>query len=147
MVGGLQPQRDGDAPPKIAGRYRTSPSERPILGFVGRVGIPRSVFLGRQRRSVTEHYDPDGNLTGYSVTTSDPEWLPDDQNAALEYDAEQSVLHSCGHPLDETSNPENAPAYFVERFTCAACAALERAEENDRKERLPGQRRRVRKRI
>lgn len=42
---------------------------------------------------------------------------------ALEYQAEKNAMCSgCGHPLDETSDPENLRLYRVEEIHCQGCA-------------------------
>ncbi len=137
-------QRGGHAPPKSAGvAYRSSPSERAILDYVGEHGIPRGAFLGRRRQSVTEyHYDDTGRLT-HSVTTHDPEWSAEDSSDALEWQAERAALWDRGHPIDETSNPDRANVWVTDEVTCWACAARERRAKTAGETR-PGTRWRVR---
>jgi hypothetical protein len=54
-------------------------------------------------------------------------WLPEDQQAALEWQAHKDLLCSgCGQPRDECFAPENSFRYTAEPLECHACAARER---------------------
>lgn len=128
---GDPPQRDRDAAPKTVGRYRASPSERRLLDYSAERGIPRSVFLGRKRTSVTTyHYADDGRLE-WSETEHDAEFEDDDLDVALEWKHEQSLLCVCGNPLDEGMDDDMKAAWIAERRICWACAARERTQYGD----------------
>src|SRR5690606_19302473 len=111
----LDAERSGAATPKTEGRYRTSPVERRLLDLSGRLGVPRSVLLGRESRSVTSyHYDDDGRLA-WSETTYSPEWLDDDLDGALEWlEADDLACGGCGQPLDVATDEALGRAWYVE---------------------------------
>src|SRR5690606_37930987 len=75
------------------------------------------------------HYDDDGRLA-WSETVESAEWTEDDRASALEWQAEQRLICSCGHPLDETTDDEHRAARIAETVTCWACAAKERLARN-----------------
>ena len=100
--------------------------------------------MGGQRRSITEyHYDENGRLA-WSETIESPEWTDDDRDSHLEWQAEQRLICSCGHPLDESTDDEHRAAWIAETVTCWACAAKERLSRNGGAE--PGQKSSTRKR-
>lgn len=69
---------------------------------------------------------------------------------ALEWQREQSLLCSCGHPIDETTVADEAPAWIAEPIVCNACAARERRSkaDNDGESRpAPGTKYRTRNRL
>jgi len=88
-----------------------SPVEQVALRYCAPRGIPLSVFLGR------------------TVYPGEPQWLPDDVEAALEWQAEQARLCSgCGHSLDETMGPDQFDKWNAEKTgACDACRAIDRA--------------------
>lgn len=100
--------------------------ERRARRYCGEHGIPQSVFFGRaitERTTVTYRRDDDGNLVVTRVTERDPEWLPEDLEAALRYQAEQDALCSaCGQPRGESFDGANR--YEVITHRCDACAAI-----------------------
>src|SRR5690606_18306190 len=119
-------RRPRSAPKSPGGGYRTSPSERAILDFSAEQGIPRSIFLGRQRRSVTRyHYDEQGRLD-WAETVHDAEWLAEDADAALERQAERALIcQGCGHFIDESHDDKYKAAWIVDKHICWGCAARE----------------------
>ncbi len=64
------------------------------------------------------------------VVTREPEWDDLSQAKALALLDVQADTHSCGHPLDEATDPETVAV--VETFTCAYCRAVEQVERRDR---------------
>lgn len=65
------------------------------------------------------------------VVERGPEWLDEDQDAALEwqeYDA--SLCSGCHHPRDESFAKENDDKYTAEVLTCHACASKDRLAHN-----------------
>lgn len=105
----------------VAGEF-----ERRVRRYCGERGIPQSVFLGRalnEETTVTYHRDDDGQLVVSRVTVRDPEWLPGDIVAALQYQTEQDALCSgCGQPRAESFDTDSR--YDVETHRCVACAGL-----------------------
>ena len=108
-MGRLPRSERGGRRPKIVGRWSDSPSERRIRDYCVPKGIPRSVFLGRV------------------VAAADPLWLPEDLEAALEWQELQAYLCSgCGHDKRDTMNEDHAHEWVVVPLTCHACAARDR---------------------
>jgi len=102
--------------------------------------VPRSILLGRQRKSVTTYeYDENGRLVR-SVTVHDPEWTEEDYGWAAAEESNRAALcpGGCGHPLEETIDPDiewEAPLPVV----CFACRTLaKRQAEYQRPDVEPG---------
>lgn len=93
--------------------------------------MPRSAYLGKPARAVTEYeHDADGRLVR-SVTTWDPQVDDDDRawlGAWLEHEA--GKCPGCGHPKDEAWDPANARTYEEGMVICQACVVLQAAHEN-----------------
>jgi hypothetical protein len=78
------------------------------------LGIPRSVFLGRV------------------VEPGEPLWLAEDTEWVLAWQAYRDGLCSgCGHPMEESFDPDNAERYATHRLRCYACAAVANAMHSD----------------
>lgn len=89
--------------------------------------MPRSILLGRQRRSVTRYrYDAMGRLVE-SVTEHDPEWTEEDLAAALDWLRDKRLRCTCGHRKDETMRPERWNDWDADVAVCNACAQADRA--------------------
>lgn len=112
-MGGLLPGERGRRSPKIADRWSDSPTERRIRDYCCERGIARSVFLGRV------------------VGPGEPEWLPEDTTAALEWaDWKETLCPGCGNPRHESFDPERATHYEAVPLNCYACAARD-AEQRE----------------
>jgi hypothetical protein len=62
------------------------------------------------------------------VAPGEPEWLPEDTEAALEWQDYQDTLCSgCGFPIAECFHPDMEEAYTAAGLTCHACSTRERA--------------------
>jgi hypothetical protein len=79
--------------------------ERAALDYCAPRGIPLSVFLGRV------------------IYPGDPQWLPEDTEAALWW---QANVCSCGQLLSESMDPANEKLYAAEGLWCFACRAIHR---------------------
>lgn len=89
--------------------------------------MPRSVLLGRQRKSVTEwEYDDEGRLVR-EVVTHDAEWTDEDLGYAKAWHRiELDRCPGCQLPLSETTDPDHEGAYEAPPPTrCHACTPLE----------------------
>lgn len=83
--------------------------------------IPPSVFLGRV------------------VARGMPEWLPEDREAALEWQAYQnSLCPGCRRPRHESFDIAMDDHYDVTALQCHACAARDRRAWNRSQGREPG---------
>jgi predicted Fe-S protein YdhL (DUF1289 family) len=79
--------------------------------------VPRSVFLGR------------------TVARGEPQWLPEDTEAALEWQTYQnSLCPGCRRPRHESFAVEMDDHYDVTVLQCHACAARDRKAYNTRPE-------------
>jgi len=91
--------------------------EEAILEFCSTAGIPRSVFLGRV------------------VGVGEPLWLPEDRQAALEWQAYQkSLCPGCKRPRVECFDITMDDRYDVTALQCHACAARDRRAWNRSRE-------------
>ena len=95
-------------------RYRASPTFRAELDYCAAHGIPRSIFLGRVWPNPA---DP-----------TEPQWLPDDREAAVAWQIEQSLICRCGHFIDEVWDKAGADLHIeAVAHRCHVCAEKERA--------------------
>lgn len=84
-------------------------------------------------------YDPRTwlRLRIVGVTTKEPEWNDDEYSLMSAFTAYEADLHTCGHPLAETTSiladPSNSNGEWVYKaqlpFRCHACDALELAKK------------------
>jgi hypothetical protein len=86
-------------------------SEQAALLYCAPRGIPLSVFLGEV------------------VYPGNPQWLPDDTAAALDWLAyERSRCDGCGQQIADTVGKEHFDKWNAEKTgTCDGCRALDRA--------------------
>lgn len=71
-------------------------------------GVPRSIFLGRAVPAAGE-----------------PLWLPEDRWWALALaEVEGGTCRDCGHPLVESTSPDNEYAYEAGLVRCFGCVAV-----------------------
>jgi hypothetical protein len=98
----------------MRGRYRASAAFRRELNYCAPRGIPRSIFLGRVWPNPA---DP-----------TEPQWLPEDSEAALAWEIERALICQCGHFADEVWDAAGADLEFeAVPHRCHACAEKERA--------------------
>jgi hypothetical protein len=95
------------------------PSDRMILETARAWGVSPSTFMGSQKVAVTEQFG------AQKLTTYRSEWTDEDRKAALELAAYESELcPGCGHPMSETTAPENEFKYRAELpIRCHRCTA------------------------
>lgn len=71
-------------------------------------GVPRSIFLGRP-----------------APAPGEPLWLPEDRWWALALaEVEAGICRDCGHPLVESTAPENSGKYKAGLVRCFGCLAV-----------------------
>jgi hypothetical protein len=76
---------------------------------------------------------------GRVVGAGDPAWLAEDVDLALEWQGEQDVTcRGCGHPIDETTDPDNEGLYEAHQVTCLACEVMRRRAATFKPDELPG---------
>lgn len=83
-------------------------------------------WQGWEPAETTRHYDPEGNLTGYSVATREAEWNEENRTYSLALlDHEARLCDGCGRDLTETTNPAHEGHYHVEDpGRCYCCTAI-----------------------
>lgn len=60
------------------------------------------------------------------LTVHDPEWLPEDTTAALEYLAyERTICSGCGHSKLDSMDPAKERLWYAEDIRCHACKAIQ----------------------
>lgn len=81
-------------------------------------------MLGWEPSERHEHYDAEGNLSGYTVVTREAEFNDADQIGLLALQRYESEVHACGHHASLLADKSNffEPATHV----CAVCAAKDR---------------------
>lgn len=107
--------------------------------------MPRSVLLGRQRRSVTVyHYDDKTGRLAWSETGIDAEWLGDDLDWAMAWQEEQdSLCPGCAQPLEESTDESLKDQWVAHEVTCYSCMAKARVDRSPQ----PGRRFWVRRKV
>jgi hypothetical protein len=80
---------------------------------------------GRVPSERHEHYDVDGNLTGFTVVVREPEWTDSDVRELLELaDVEANSCSGCGWHESMTGDRNNV--FTPETDYCPVCAGRER---------------------
>lgn len=65
-------------------------------------------------------------FTGRAVAPGEPMWTDEDTDLALEWQAEKNLrCGSCGHPLDESTDADNARAYQAHEVVCYGCMVID----------------------
>jgi hypothetical protein len=83
------------------------------------------VLLGRVPSERHEHYDPEGNLTGFTIVVRDPEWTDSDVRELLELaDVEATSCPGCG--WHESFTDDRAHVFAPENRYCPLCAGTSR---------------------
>lgn len=86
--------------------------------------------MGDEPTEVHEHYDSDGELTGTTVVTRQPEWDDEQRAIALEQaQYERDVHHGCGTHISKSMDSSVARLVEHERIVCLDCRAIDKARE------------------
>jgi hypothetical protein len=84
-------------PKTAAARLARRPDEQRRRIAARTVGRSLSVYLGRVPAERHEHFDTDGNLTGWTVVTREPEWLDEDRRQMADLaEVEAGSCPGCG---------------------------------------------------
>lgn len=104
------------------------PAQRRVLETARAWGVSPSRFMGEESQVISQTY---GHQTFFQ---KEPEWKDDDRDAAMALqDYEASLCSGCGHPLEETTDPEKEYAYKAALpLRCHYCTAAARAQEDYR---------------
>jgi hypothetical protein len=102
------------------------PGHRRALETARAWGVSPSRFLGEESLVVSE---TTGNQTVY---TRSSEWKDEDRQAAMALqDYEASLCSGCGHPLEETTDPDKEYAYKAALpIRCHYCTAAAIGQED-----------------
>lgn len=108
----------------------SDPAVRRALKVAQSWGISPRRFAGWEPALITTYQHDEGGRIVRSVTTPEPEWDEDDRQLALDLaEYESALCGACGHPLTETTAPENETAYVAgPAVRCHRCTAAERAQ-------------------
>lgn len=69
----------------------------------------------------------------------EPEWDDEQQGWMIALGVYRADLHTCGHPLSETTDPANENAYTADLPTrCHACTALDVKQQEYKDAQHPG---------
>lgn len=113
----------GQHPPKSPDRLALDHVTRERRRLALTLGVSERTLLGWVPQEHHEHYDADGNLTGYTVISRESEWDEDEVTKLIElriYDA--GVCSGCGYHKSLTGDLDNLFAIEVDH--CNVCAAL-----------------------
>lgn len=104
---------------KIAEGLVGAPDERDRLSLARSLGISEKRLLGWEPEERHEHYDAEGNLTGFTIVTREVEW-DDRQRARMEaLSIYERGVCSCG--FHESLTNDKANAFTFEVKTCPVC--------------------------
>jgi hypothetical protein len=107
----------------MARRLVRAPQERAVLELAERVGTSERRIYGWEPTERHDHFDADGEFTGHTIITREPEWddrTRDRHLALAEYHA--GIHMGCG--LHESIASDD-PYFALEDTTCPVCAAID----------------------
>lgn len=110
----------------MAERLVHQPAERDRLTLARTLGVSPRRLLGWEPEERHEHYDAEGNLTGYTVVTRESEWGDDDRTRLLALAQYENGLHVCGFHWSLLEDPTNV--FMPEHRVCPVCRGSERYE-------------------
>jgi hypothetical protein len=107
-----------------------SPAKRRQLEAAIDHGVSLSKYLGREPSERHDHFDADGNLTGYTIVTRESEFTDSDRDhvAALA-EVRANECPKCGGPLDQTTDAH--VAWKVEYDECNRCETVAYTQARD----------------
>lgn len=86
--------------------------------------------MGDEPSEVHEHFDADGNLTGTTVVTREPEWDDESRNLALDLLEHDRMIHrGCGNHMSLSMDAGHARKVDHFRAVCEDCLAIDKARE------------------
>jgi hypothetical protein len=77
---------------------------------------------------VHEHFDADGNLTGTTVVTREPEWDDQSRGRALRLAEYEDGMCGCGCNQPVSVAYDKTQVFVVDKFTCYAGRAMEQVK-------------------
>jgi hypothetical protein len=109
----------------MASRLARRPFDRERLTLARTLGVSPRKLNGWTPAERHEHYDPDGNLTGYTVVTREPEWSDDDRNRLLALARfEGETCHGCGYH-ESLTDPDGPNVFMPATRVCPVCAGAD----------------------
>lgn len=126
-------------PKSAIDRLVRNPAERERLDLAIALGVSPRRLLGWEPEERHEHYDAQGELTGYTLVTRDPEFDDGDLERLLALRHYQAGVCDCGNHESLTSDKSNVFAF--EYRTCNVCKGVDqwRRVEADEAKRLKDQ--------
>jgi hypothetical protein len=107
----VQLHEAGSGSQKTIERLVRHPAERERLDLALALGVSPRRLLGWEPEERHEHYDADGNLTGYTVVTRDPEFDDGDLERLLALRAYEAGVCACGiHESLPPTSPTSSPS-------------------------------------
>lgn len=87
-------------------------------------------FNGWEATETHTHYDAEGNTTGVTVVTREPEWDDEQRSLALARIDYQNGIHGpCGTHLAKALDHTVQRVVEQERFVCLDCEAIEQTRD------------------
>ena len=108
----------------MAERLVRQPAERDRLTLARTLGVSPRRLLGWEPEERHEHYDADGNLTGYTLVTRESEWSDDDRRRLLALAQYEAELHTCGFHWSLLEDPDNV--FMPQHRVCPVCKGSDR---------------------
>jgi hypothetical protein len=108
----------------MAERLVREPSERERLKLARTLGISYKRLHGWTPAERHEHYDPDGNLTGYTVVVREAEWDDHERGRLLALGQYEADCHECGFHWSILEDPTNV--FQPQHRTCPVCRGAAR---------------------
>jgi hypothetical protein len=108
----------------MAERLVRQPGERARLKLAERLGVSYRRLHGWEPTERHEHFGADGNLTGWTVVTREPEWDDAERNRLLALAQYEAECHDCGFHWSVLDDPGNV--FMPEFKTCPVCRGATR---------------------
>ncbi|GHJ59130.1 hypothetical protein NOK12_16480 [Nocardioides sp. OK12] len=104
---------------KIAEDLVGDPRHVSRLRLARSLGVSERTLLGWVPEERHEHYDPEGNLTGYTVVVREAEWDDLERDKMLGLDEYEAGICACGFHQSLADDRENF--FTFETRTCSVC--------------------------
>ena len=86
--------------------------------------------MGSETSETHDHYDADGNFTGRTVVTREPEWDDEQRDIALELaDYRRNVHHACGTHISKAMDDTVLRDVGVTKVVCLDCKRIDEARK------------------
>jgi hypothetical protein len=110
----------------MAERLVREPSERERLTLARTLGVSYKRLHGWTPSERHEHYDPEGNLTGYTLVHREAEWDDDERRRMMALGRYEADCHECGYHWSVLNDTDNV--FMPEHRVCPVCRGARRFE-------------------